>query len=145
MNLTPQEEAGLVSKGATVQPHGVRIAPEAAPSPPSNVSEESFQKQVIALAHWFGYKVAHFRRVRVQRKNGEVYYETPVQADGKGWLDLVLVRERVIHAELKSQKGRLSKEQKEWIRWLEEAGQKCYVWRPSDMKEIVFTLRGSKQ
>jgi hypothetical protein len=52
-------------------------------------SEAQFQQQVIDLARLCGYRVAHFRTVRVQRKGGSVYYTTPVQADGAGWPDLV--------------------------------------------------------
>jgi len=107
------------------------------------ITENEFQQQVIDLCHLLGWRVAHFRGVRIQRKDGSVYYQTPVQADGKGFVDLVLVnkeKKRVIFSELKTDKGRLSPEQKEWIEDLREAGQEVYIWRPKDWEEIMETL-----
>lgn len=37
-----------------------------------------------------------------------------------------------IYRELKIQRGRLSRHQKEWLAALQEAGQDATVWRPSD-------------
>ena len=48
---------------------------------------------------------------------------------------------QIIYAELKSEKGRLTREQKMWIHDLEEAGADVRLWRPSDMREIEDTLR----
>ena len=105
------------------------------------VNENDFQQQVIELAQYLGYRVAHFRGVRVQRKDDSVYYQTPVQADGAGWPDLVLVRRsRIVYAELKSETGRLSPEQDEWLEALAAAGGECWVWRPSDWQEIQDVL-----
>jgi hypothetical protein len=103
-------------------------------------SEDEFQDQVIAFAQLHGWKVAHFRKVRVQRKDGSVYWETPVQADGKGFPDLMLTRERVIYAELKSKTGRFEPEQKEWAAALVIAKQEVYGWRPADWPEIERVL-----
>ena len=78
--------------------------------------ESKFQEQVIEFAKLHGWRVAWFRPVRVQRKDGSIYYETPVGADGKGWPDLVLVRKgRIVFAELKAKGGKPSKEQREWL------------------------------
>jgi hypothetical protein len=47
-------------------------------------------------------------------------------------------------AELKSEKGRLSAEQKERIAGLRMAGQRAYVWRPSDwqhVQDVICTSR----
>ncbi len=49
-----------------------------------------------------------------------------------GFPDLVIVGRRVIYRELKTQRGRLSRHQKEWLAALQEAGQDATVWRPSD-------------
>ncbi len=110
--------------------------------PALEVNEAVFQEQVIQLAHVYGWKVAHFRGVRIQRANGSTYYQTPVQADGKGFPDLVLARgEHVIFAEVKSEKGRLAPEQQEWLDAL-AGGADVYVWRPSDWDEIEGVLKG---
>lgn len=102
-------------------------------------SEAEFQQGVIKLAQSLGWMVAWFRPVRVQRKNGSIYYETPVGADGEGFLDLVMVRERTIYAELKYATG-LRPRQKLWKKRLEDAGEEVYVWKPKDWREICDVL-----
>jgi len=77
----------------------------------NRVTEESFQSALIDLAHVYGYRVAHFRKAR--KKNGG--WITPVSADGKGFLDLILVnrdKKDIIFAELKSEDGRMPKSKK---------------------------------
>jgi hypothetical protein len=105
------------------------------------VTEADFQVAVIKLAQYLGYKVAHFRGVRVLRANGNIRYQTPVQADGKGFPDLVLTRPgRLIFAELKSEKGVLSPEQREWLEAVEAGGAEAYTWRPGDWDDIQALL-----
>ncbi|MDD5338459.1 MAG: VRR-NUC domain-containing protein [Dehalococcoidales bacterium] len=105
------------------------------------VTEADFQATVIKLAQYLGWKVAHFRGVRVLRANGNIRYQTPVQGDGKGFPDLVLVRRaRIIYAELKSESGKLSPEQQEWLKALAAAGGEVYIWRLSDWQEIQEVL-----
>ncbi|MFA5048910.1 MAG: hypothetical protein WC516_07855 [Patescibacteria group bacterium] len=104
------------------------------------VSEESFQRTVIDLAHTYGYKVAHFRKAR--KSNGD--WITPVGADGKGWLDLILAnkdKRDFIVAELKSEDGKMTKEQKMWFGTLKQCCHSVYVWRPSDYEDIVLRLK----
>lgn len=103
---------------------------------PAFATEAHFQQQVIELAHLLRYRVAHFRPA--QTKHG---WRTPVSADGAGWPDLVLVRDRVIYAELKAAKGRLRPEQEAWQQALIAAGAEHYVWRPSDFDLIAAVLR----
>lgn len=67
---------------------------------------------------------------------------TAVQGDGAGFPDLVMVRDKVIFAELKSEKGKVSDTQYDWIKSLAKAKQKdVYVWRPSDWDSIVEVLK----
>ena len=114
----------------------------AMPEIDTKISEDEFQTQVISLAHLLGWKIAHFRGVRTQRRDGSVFYQTPVQADGKGFPDLVMVKDkRVIYAELKSEKGVLSVEQKEWLRLLAlDKKREVYCWRPSEIWDIQEIL-----
>lgn len=95
------------------------------------MTEREFQRTVIATARHLGWRVAHFGAATV--RSGRVL--TPVLADGAGFPDLVLVRERIVYVELKSAKGRLSPRQREWMRALLEAGQEAYVWRASDWQD----------
>ena len=101
-----------------------------------DITEDEWRDQVIDVAHTFGWSVAYFRPARTERG-----WRTPVGADGKGWLDLTLVRERVIFAGLKRETGELEPEQEEWKLRLEGACQEVYVWRPSDVDEVIATLR----
>jgi len=109
------------------------------------MDEKSFQEQVVQLAHMFGYSVAHFRVAQ----NSSGRYRTPIAYDAKGFPDLVLVRsdfnkkdrpKRLVFAELKSNTGRLSKEQGTWIDDLSTVCE-AYVWRPRDWHNIVEILR----
>lgn len=103
-------------------------------------TEADFQLRVMALARQCGWHVVHIRKVRVQRANGSVYYATPYSGDGEGFFDLHLYRDRHIVAELKTDTGRLSLEQKLWQQWYQKAGVVAVVWRPRDWVEIVQTL-----
>lgn len=104
-------------------------------------SEAEFQAQVIELARHLNWRAAHFRKVRVQRANGSVYWETPVAADGKGFPDLLLLQgARLLVPELKTDTGRLIPEQKLWLEAFEEVGAETTVWRPKDWRLIEKTL-----
>src|SRR5690606_26458090 len=110
-------------------------------SPPANSAlpeptEKEFQAQVIALAQLCGWRVAHFRPART--KDGE--WRTPVAADGKGFFDLVLMRDRVIFAELKTDKGKLTREQHAWREAATMAKAITVVWRPRDWDLIETVL-----
>jgi hypothetical protein len=98
--------------------------------------ERHFQEQVIDLARLYGWRVAHFRPAQTAKG-----WRTPVSADGKGFPDLVLVRDRVIFAELKGELGRLTSDQRNWVGNLDRAGAEVHVWRPIDLEEIECTLR----
>lgn len=90
--------------------------------------ETDLQYAVIELAQLLRWRVAHFRPAMNAR--GE--WRTPVAADGKGWPDLVLVRDRVMYRELKSARGTLSVDQQDWMHALKLAGQDVDVWRPNE-------------
>lgn len=104
------------------------------------MKENEFQNNIIELAQLKGFTVAHFRTVRVQRKDGSVYYCTPVQSQAKGFPDLVLLKEgRMIVAELKSDKGKTSPEQDKWLDLFCTVSE-TYVWRPKQWDNIVEVL-----
>ena len=62
----------------------------------------------------------------------------------KGFPDLVLAnawQERIIFAELKIEKGKLTDFQYQWLELLRGCGQTVYVWRPADIEDIARILR----
>lgn len=94
------------------------------------MAEQELSDNVVELAHLFGFRVSLVRPARTAHG-----WRTPMGADGNGWPDLTLVKgDRLIFAELKSAKGRLTLEQ---VNWLEALGvpAESYVWRPTDWTE----------
>ncbi len=115
--------------------------PELAGMPqPRTMSEKALLGCVIDTARIFGWRVAHFRSVPVKR-GPRVVWETPVQGDGAGFPDLVLVRESVLWIELKVGANTLSSAQVEWIRALDRAGAEHYVWTEHDWYEGAIEAR----
>ena len=96
------------------------------------ITEKQFEAQVKDLARLLGYKYYHTWRS----------IHSPA-----GFPDCVMVRNgTVIFAELKSDKGKLSQHQEEWIEALNKVssvslGVQVYVWRPADFDRIVEVLR----
>lgn len=93
-------------------------------------TEAQFERAVVELAQAFGWLDYHTRDSR--RSN-------------PGFPDLVLVRaDRLIFAELKSEKGRVAPAQQQWLDALAATCHRAlgvYVWRPSDWPEIERILR----
>jgi hypothetical protein len=108
----------------------------------ARITEAEFQAQVIALAKLRGWRVAHFRGTRTMRKDGSVRWMTPVQADGAGFPDLVLLKgERLLVIELKrSRKERPTVEQERWLQAFMLAGVSAAVWSPEDWGTIERVL-----
>lgn len=107
----------------------------------AKMRESDFQQQIIDLAHLNGWRVAHFRSVRQQRMDGSVFYSTPVQADGIGFPDLLMLRdERMVIVELKVENNKTSDAQDEWLDAFRNAGVEVYVWWPKDWDEAVKVL-----
>src|SRR5690348_4419552 len=104
----------------------------------AQLSERDFTAQIIQLARVFGWRVAHFRPAMTKRGR----WVTPVQGDGAGFPDLLLLRaNRRIMAELKAAKGKVTPEQELWLESAMRAEFEVYVWRPADIDEIEGVLR----
>jgi hypothetical protein len=99
------------------------------------ITEAEFTAQVLELAKRLGWRAAHFRPARTARG-----WRTAVQGDGAGFPDLVLVRRRVIVAELKAGRGKLTPAQTDWLGVFERAGITAYVWHPRDWPQIELVL-----
>ena len=101
------------------------------------MKEKDFQKQVIQLAELLGWVVYHFSDSRRQVSPGVFVGDS----GAAGFPDLVLVRDRVVFAELKGDGGRLRPKQVDTIDSLREAEAEVYVWFPDDLVEIKRVLK----
>lgn len=90
------------------------------------ITEKEWQSQVVELARHCGWK--------------RIYHTFDSRRSAFGFPDLVMVRERVLYVELKTEKGKLSPSQEEWIEALAAAGSEVYCWRPSNFDEAVKVL-----
>jgi len=104
------------------------------------MTEDEWTAQLIALARLTGWRVVHFRPARTARG-----WRTPVQGDGKGWPDLVLLRgQRLIAAELKTDTGRATAEQLAWLDAFALVGAETYLWRPCDWEAVQQVLSNAQ-
>lgn len=111
------------------RPHLIRtgtgyvVAPRAA-----QLSERDWQQRVVDLAHLRGWK--HFHAYSSRRSTA-------------GWPDLAMVRTgRLVLAELKTERGQVSAEQRQWLDLLGTvAGAEVHLWRPSDWPTVQQVLR----
>ncbi len=93
------------------------------------ITEAELQDGVIELARYLGWRVAHFRPALTRHG-----WRTPVQADGTGFPDLILVRgPRLLAVELKVAYGKVTEEQQAWLdSFACVEGADAFVWRPGD-------------
>ena len=107
----------------------------------SQLTGRELQHAVIDLARRTGWRVAHTPPIPTERG-----WRTAVAADGKGFPDLLLVRDRIIVAEIKGT-DRLSPEQQEWLSAFRMAGVPAYVWTPKewDSGEVERVLKARSQ
>ncbi len=104
---------------------------------PPQLSEAAFQQRVMDAARHAGWLCVHFRPAKTQRG----VWVTPMAGD-KGFPDLALAKDgRVILAELKSDKGKPSKEQ---LAWLAAVGGHGRLWSPENWEAILLDLGVTK-
>ncbi len=108
------------------------------------LTEAQWQRTVTDFADLSGWRFMHAPTVTVTRKRAAgpiTYAETTTKGTlGRGWPDLVLVRERVVYAELKADDGYLSEAQKDVRDALRDAEAEWYLWRPRDWAEVQAVL-----
>lgn len=91
------------------------------------LTEKQWERQVRDYAALRGWKVMKH----------QIAYRSP-----SGWPDLFLVRaERALAMELKSERGKVSPAQEEWLSALTRAGIQAIVARPSDWDMVAWLLR----
>jgi hypothetical protein len=93
--------------------------------------EKDLQASIIDLGHLYHWRIAHFTKVTDSRG----FSRTPVAADGKGFPDLCMVRERIIWVENKVGRNKLGPEQVAWRDAILAAGGEWYEWREADWLE----------
>lgn len=106
------------------------------------MTEAEFQAQVVQLAGLCGWRVMHVRK-SIGRRGGKSAWQTTTSI--KGWPDLFLYHPgRGLHfaAELKSDDGPVSAEQKTVLAELNRAGCPAVVWRPKDWDAVEMMLVG---
>ena len=89
------------------------------------VTEKQFQAAVVEYA---------------QIRGWTYYHTADSRKSAPGFPDLVFVRYKVIFAELKVGKNKLSKHQKHWRDVLLEANANWFCWYPDDWPEIEQEL-----
>jgi VRR-NUC domain len=90
------------------------------------VSEAAFMASVRELAALTGWRVLHI-------------YD---HCSSGGFPDLLMARrDRLVAAELKSERGRVRPAQTDWLAALKQTGCEVFVWRPSDWPAVERTLR----
>jgi len=110
------------------------------------ITERDFSSAVEDLFKLFGWRFSHFRPARTEKG-----WRTAITGD-RGFPDYVAVRNaRLVFIELKSEKGRLTEAQAEWLellrqcqrerlRHMEVPNIEVYLWKPSMFEEIVGVL-----
>lgn len=122
----------------------------AATKPLLSATEAEFQNLIIEYAQIRGWLVMHTRPARTERG-----WRTPLQGDA-GYPDLTMARRgRLVIAELKSESGKVTREQAAWLehlpprvaqeddsadRDIHSHAIEVYVWRPRDWERIKEVL-----
>lgn len=92
------------------------------------LTEKQWERQVVELAEFCGWEHYH----------AWLSIHSPT-----GWPDEALLKPPdLIFAELKSEKGKLTAAQEKYIGLLRACGMRVYVWRPSDIDEVISVLSG---
>ena len=99
----------------------------------ARLTEDQWKQRVIDTAKCYGWLVQHTRPARTTQG-----WRTPIQGHA-GFPDLVLCRKhQLLVVELKSDTGKLTREQRTW---LSELGPFGRLWRPADWSEVLEELR----
>jgi hypothetical protein len=93
------------------------------------LSERDWQQQVLDYARLMGFLCFHTWNS---------------QRSEPGYPDLTMVRERVVFAELKVGRAKVTHAQTRWLERLQRAGAEAYVWRgPQDWPLVQAALKRS--
>lgn len=98
------------------------------------MTEAELQALVLDAARLLGWRVAHFRPARTSHG-----WRTPVAGDGAGFPDLVMLRSpRLVIAELKAERGRLTDAQHAWLdAWRNVPAAEVHIVRPANLDTFI--------
>lgn len=99
--------------------------PLAPPKTLRDITERELTGQLVQLATTLSWKRYHTWRSK---------------HSAAGYPDETLVRDRVLFLELKTETGRLSEDQREWLRALRDADAEVYLIRPRHLDLIAHVL-----
>lgn len=105
------------------------------------VTENQLLEAVLSLAKLYNWRTLHIRPARTEKG-----WRSPVQGDGKGFPDLLLLKDnRMLVVELKAARGKLTKDQDEWLEAFYWADAEIDTWRPADWTsgKILATLKSA--
>ena len=106
-------------------------------SPLTDLTEQKWSGQLIGTKGYPGI---------ARQLQWRVYHTLRSKGSQPGFPDWVLVRERVVYLELKTEArdSRLTDAQREWVLALLNAGQEIYVARPRHLPELakILSCRG---
>lgn len=101
-----------------------------------DISEADWQDQIVDTLHLHGWKVAHFRTSMTAGGR----HMTAIQYDARGFPDLVCTHAGagdVMVIECKREYEQATPEQLQWLTWFEAVGIDAYVYRPSQVDEMI--------
>ena len=91
------------------------------------LSEKAWQAQVLELAALYGWRT---------------YHPYDSRRSEPGWPDVAFARvPEFFLSEFKTNRGRLSAAQREWIALLRSCGVEVHVWRPVDFDAVHERLK----
>jgi hypothetical protein len=106
------------------------------------ISEDALLTWVLDVAKMHGWRSYHARPGRTTKG-----WRTPVQGDGVGFLDVLLLHSQCdygVVAEIKRETGRTTPEQDAWLAAFRRAGWVAMVVRPSD-RDALYALLSRPQ
>lgn len=68
------------------------------------------------------------------------YHTLRSKGSQPGYPDWTLARDRLVFLELKTEVGKVSDAQRDWLTWLRDAGGEAYVVRPHQLDDLSVVL-----